>query len=348
TRIRIRRPRAGPSAQRSATSGLHRVAAAQQVEKGSAHIVVVATCPDLVEQAVGRQGIQVAGGGDARHTQFALRELHPRVGMVEQVVDQVLAVEAVAGADALFGLPQQFLDRLHGGDGFGRGGSDGVEHVDHPFLPGIVVSHRLQQAVVVRPGAHDMAAEVEHGNFQQALLDQVPHISRAFDTDLSQERRRGQGPEKQQGPDRPALASTAGGGVYQTTSAIEQFRPEPIPSRATRSPFFRRPISRSLLSTIGTEAGPMLPCSPKMVRTLRGSMPMALVNAAVWTLLTWWMTNWSSSSATQPSACLAAPKVFCDSLMPSISSIRVSVTMPSRLPRHSLFHSVAARVTPPR
>ena len=33
---------------------------------------------------------------------------------------------------------------------------------------------------------------------------------------------------------------------HQTTSAIEQFRPEPMPSSAMRSPFFRRPISRSL------------------------------------------------------------------------------------------------------
>src|SRR3546814_157688 len=89
---------------------------------------------------------------------------------------------------------------------------------------------------------------------------------------------------------------------YQTTSAIEQFSPEPMPSNATRSPFFSRPISRSLLSTIGTEAGPMLPCSPKMVRTFFGSMPMALTKAAVCTLLTWWMTNSSISSTTQPRA----------------------------------------------
>src|SRR5690606_6737415 len=120
---------------------------------------------------------------------------------------------------------------------------------------------------------------------------------------------------------------------YQTTSAIEQFRPEPMPSSATRSPFFRRPISRSFESTIGTEAGPMLPCSPKMVMTFFGSMPMALVKAAVWTLLTWWITYWSSSSTAQPSAWRAAAKVFCASLMPSSSSMRVSVIMPSRLPR---------------
>src|SRR5690606_34918202 len=95
---------------------------------------------------------------------------------------------------------------------------------------------------------------------------------------------------------------------YQTTSAIEQFSPEPMPSSAIRLPFFRRPSSRSFDSTIGTEAGPMLPCSPKMVMTFFGSMPMALVKAAVCTLLTWWMTNSSNSAATQPSFCLATSK----------------------------------------
>ena len=91
----------------------------------------------------------------------------------------------------------------------------------------------------------------------------------------------------------------------------------------------------------------MLPCSPKMVMTFFGSMPKFLMNAAVCGWLTWWITNWSSSSTAQPKAILAAVKVFCASLMPSISSRRVSVTMRSRLPRHSWFHSVAERVTPP-
>src|SRR6185503_818225 len=64
----------------------------------------------------------------------------------------------------------------------------------------------------------------------------------------------------------------AGVGTHQTTSAIEQLSPEPMPSSATRLPFFSRPISLSLDSTIGTDAGPMLPCSLKMVSTLAGSM----------------------------------------------------------------------------
>src|SRR5690606_25057559 len=54
----------------------------------------------------------------------------------------------------------------------------------------------------------------------------------------------------------PSPARGEGELVYHSTSAMEQFRPEPMPSRATRLPFFRRPISLSLLSTIGTEAGP--------------------------------------------------------------------------------------------
>ena len=55
-----------------------------------------------------------------------------------------------------------------------------------------------------------------------------------------------------------------------------------------------------------------------------------------------------AANTAQPSASLAAAKVFDASFMPSISSILVSVTMRSRLPRQRVFHWVAARLTPPR
>ena len=48
---------------------------------------------------------------------------------------------------------------------------------------------------------------------------------------------------------------------YQMTSAIEQFRPLPMPSMAMRWPFWMRPASTALESTIGVAAGPMLPNS---------------------------------------------------------------------------------------
>lgn len=58
--------------------------------------------------------------------------------------------------------------------------------------------------------------------------------------------------------------------IYQTTSAMEQFKPEPMPISATRVPLCSRPISLSLDSVTGTDAGPMLPCSWKIVSTLSG------------------------------------------------------------------------------
>ena len=135
--------------------------------------------------------------------------------------------------------------------------------------------------------------------------------------------------------------------AYQTTSAIEQFRPEPMPSSATRLPFFRRPISSSLDSTIGTEAGPMLPCSLKMRQHLRGIDAEGL-DEGRGVHLADLVDDELVQLVGHPAQRLARGlKVFCASFRPSISSIRVSVTMRSRLPRHSVFHSVAARVTPP-
>ena len=48
---------------------------------------------------------------------------------------------------------------------------------------------------------------------------------------------------------------------YQTTSAIAQLSPEPMPIRATRLPGCRRPCSAALARTSGAPAGPTLPYS---------------------------------------------------------------------------------------
>ena len=39
--------------------------------------------------------------------------------------------------------------------------------------------------------------------------------------------------------------------LYQTTCAMVQFKPEPMPKSATWSPLFKRPASRSFDNTIG-------------------------------------------------------------------------------------------------
>ena len=54
--------------------------------------------------------------------------------------------------------------------------------------------------------------------------------------------------------------------LYQTTSAIEQFRPLPIPMRAQRVPSFTRPFSIAFLNVIGTDAGPTFPNSGNVKR----------------------------------------------------------------------------------
>src|SRR5690606_10088342 len=94
-RSRISLRLSGTGSSPGGSQRLRRVPTAQQVEEGAVHVVVVAAHLDLVEQAVCRQCVQVAGGGEARHAQLALRELDARIWMVEQVVDQVLAVEPV-------------------------------------------------------------------------------------------------------------------------------------------------------------------------------------------------------------------------------------------------------------
>src|SRR5436190_6800852 len=72
---------------------------------------------------------------------------------------------------------------------------------------------------------------------------------------------------------------------YQTTSAIEQFNPDPIPSIATRFPFTSLPVSVSFDSAIAIDAGPTLPNSGNTVSTFFGSIPRRSTNAAVCTRL---------------------------------------------------------------
>jgi Tfp pilus assembly protein PilN len=56
---------------------------------------------------------------------------------------------------------------------------DGVQQVEDPVFPRILIAHRLKQAVVVGLGAYDVAAQVEHRNVEQAFLDQIQHVEDA-------------------------------------------------------------------------------------------------------------------------------------------------------------------------
>src|SRR3546814_5314279 len=76
-----------------------------------------------------------------------LDELDLGVREREQIVDEVLTVEAVLGTNAVLVVQQQALDVLNGGDACGGGGLDRIEHVQHPVFPCVVITYGLQLAV---------------------------------------------------------------------------------------------------------------------------------------------------------------------------------------------------------
>src|SRR3546814_7886034 len=69
-----------------------------------------------------------------------LDELDLGVREREQIVDEVLTVEAVLGTNAVLVVQQQALDVLNGGDACGGGGLDRIEHVQHPVFPCVVIT----------------------------------------------------------------------------------------------------------------------------------------------------------------------------------------------------------------
>src|SRR3546814_16349157 len=89
-------------------------------------IDVVVAAPELAftQQPVGRQRVQITRGSEARDLQVMLDELDLGVREREQIVDEVLTVEAVLGTNAVLVVQQQALDVLNGGDACGGGGLD--------------------------------------------------------------------------------------------------------------------------------------------------------------------------------------------------------------------------------
>ena len=127
-------------------------------------IDVVVGAPDFLflHESAFRQRAEIFRGGEARDIQVALYEFDLRVGVGEQVVDEILAIERVLRANPMLGVHQGRADGMDGFDRIASGSFNGGEHVKHPLLPSIAFAHGLQQAVIVRLGAHDMAAEIEH------------------------------------------------------------------------------------------------------------------------------------------------------------------------------------------
>lgn len=142
--------------------------------------VVVPPSPLLFHQEpILGELVQVARCCGARHLQVLLHIFDPRVGVSEQVVDEVLAVEPVLRPDAVLVVLKRLLDGTDGLDAFGGGVLHHVQHVEHPVLPGVLFPHGLQQPVILSLGLNDPAAQIQHGDVQQALFHEVKDIQDA-------------------------------------------------------------------------------------------------------------------------------------------------------------------------
>ena len=73
--------------------------------------------------------------------------------------------QVTSRADLLRGPRRRFLDSC--------------QHVENPGFPRIVTRHGTQETVVLAPAADNRAAHVQHGQVQQALLNQVQQVQYA-------------------------------------------------------------------------------------------------------------------------------------------------------------------------
>src|SRR5688572_14431732 len=78
--------------------------------------------------------------------------------------------------NAVLVVEQKRLDCLNRADGFSGGLLDRCEHVENPLFPHTAVAHTLQQPIVVGFGAHNVPAQIEHGNVEQPLLHEVEDV----------------------------------------------------------------------------------------------------------------------------------------------------------------------------
>ncbi len=97
--------------------------------------------------------------------------------MAEKIIKQVLAVElGLFAAQPLLGRLHQLTNAAHLPDGLPRSLLDRPQHVEHPRFPCARVAHRLDFFVILRLVAHNVAAEVEHGQIQQSVQDEVEQV----------------------------------------------------------------------------------------------------------------------------------------------------------------------------
>ena len=81
------------------------------------------------------QFVQIFGGTGAGNFQRFHQEIDFCVGMIEQVVNQVLAVEVEVFPDAVFVVQHRLMDVLHGIDAVLGGLFHGFQHIQQPTFP---------------------------------------------------------------------------------------------------------------------------------------------------------------------------------------------------------------------
>jgi hypothetical protein len=108
--------------------------------------------------------------------------------------------------------------------------------------------------------------------------------------------------------------------AHQTTSAMAQLRPLPMPMSATRSPFGMRPARRPWRARWDRRGAHVAELGKDRVDAIGGEAE-ALASLSVCCRLTWWIATSSSTSGDQPSSFGASSKVRWASSRPACEQL---------------------------
>ena len=126
------------------------------------------------------QRLQIARRRVAMDGEVGHHKLDLRVGVAEQIVQQILAVDT--GEFAAHPVVMTQHQVAHAEDksrGLPGGLLDAGQQAKHPFLPGFLFAHGLQQPVILRLVLIDVAGQIEDGGSEQALLNEIEDVQDA-------------------------------------------------------------------------------------------------------------------------------------------------------------------------
>lgn len=130
----------------------------------------------LLQKAGGSERLEILARSQTRDAEVPLNELDLRVGLREEVVDQILAVEPEPLAYPVFRGQQRLTDSNDRPDRVPRRVLDRLEHVEHPLLPSVPLAHGLQEPVIVALSTNNVPAEVKDRNVEEPFLDQIKDV----------------------------------------------------------------------------------------------------------------------------------------------------------------------------